>query len=162
MTQYADLEAVGEFMRHSHTMIMVPRLWSSLSAGNTPPLSWVMFPFKDSYQQDIPDKPGVYALLIDPNAAGDLRVSYLMYVGETNRTLRERFGEYLREARSGRIRPKLLRILPLYPDHLLFACCPLPSDVAPRVVEAALLQAFLPPGNDQVPASVRRPKRAFP
>jgi hypothetical protein len=161
VTQYADLEAVDEFMRHSHMMIMVPRLWSSFSAGKAPPLSWVMFPFKDSYQRNIPAKPGVYAFLIAPNTAGDLHVSYLMYVGETDRTLRGRFGEYLREARSEKIRPKLLRILPLYPDHLFFACCPLPIDVAPRAVEAALLQAFLPPGNDQVPASVRRPKRAF-
>lgn len=158
MTQFADLEATGEMMLHTHKMIMIPRLWSTIT---TPTLSWNAYPFKDAFQSQIPAQPGVYAFLIVPNAAGDLNISYLMYIGETNRTLRERFGEYLREARSNRIRPKLLRILPLYPDHLTFACAPLPDSISPRDVEAALLEAFLPPGNDQVPASVRRARKAF-
>lgn len=158
MTQFADLEASGEMMMHSHKMIMVPRLWSALSI---PSLSWTAYPFRDASQSQVPAQPGVYAFLIAPNAAGNLNVSYLMYIGETDRTLRERFKEYLRESRGDRIRPKLLRILPLYPDHLFFACAPLPSDVSPRDVEAALLEAFLPPGNDQVPASVRRARKAF-
>jgi hypothetical protein len=84
-----------------------------------------------------------------------------MYIGETGRTLRERFAEYLVEARSDKIRPKLLRILPLYPDHLVFACAPLPANIAPKDVESALIEALLPPGNDDVPATVRRPRKAF-
>jgi len=92
---------------------------------------------------------------------GNLNVSYLMYIGETERTLRDRFGEYLLEARSDKIRPKLLRILPLYPDHLVFACAPLPLGIVPRDLESALIEAFLPPGNDDVPATVRRPRKAF-
>jgi hypothetical protein len=82
-------------------------------------------------------------------------------VGETERTLHDRFAEYLIEAKSDKIRPKLLRILPLYPDHLMFACAPIPAGVAPKNIESALLEAFLPPGNDQVPATVRRPRKAF-
>lgn len=158
MTQFADLAALDEMMRHSHKIIMIPRLWSALT---TPSLSWTAYPFKDASQSQVPAQPGVYAFLILPNAAGDLNVSHLMYIGKTDRTLRERFGEYLREARSDRIRPKLLRILPLYPDHLFFACAPLPSHVSPLDVEVALLEAFLPPCNDQVPASVRRARKAF-
>jgi hypothetical protein len=158
VTQFADLAASNELMWHSHKMIMVPSLWSALT---TPSLSWTAYPFKDASQSQVPAQPGVYAFLIVPNAAGDLNVSYLMYIGETGRTLRQRFSEYLREARSERIRPKLLRIMALYPDHLFFACAPLPSNVSPRDVEAALLEAFLPPGNDQVPASVRRARKAF-
>lgn len=158
MTQFTDLDASDEMMRHSHKMVMVPRLWSALTI---PSLSWTAYPFKDASQSQVPAQPGVYAFMIVPNVAGDLNISCLMYIGETGRTLRERFSEYLREARSQRIRPKLLRILPLYPDHLFFACAPLPSNVSSRDVEAALLEAFLPPGNDQVPASVRRARKAF-
>src|SRR5688572_24934743 len=106
-------------MMHSHTMVMMPKLWTAYS-GPTPPLSWSAFPFKDASRRHIPDAAGVYAFLVAPNIAGNLNVSYLMYVGETERPLRDRFGEYLREAQEDRIRPKLLRVLPLYPDHLLF------------------------------------------
>jgi len=161
VSQYTDLAAFGELRLYSHEMIMMPRLWSALAAGSTLTLSWAVFPFKNTSRSQIPDEPGVYAFLVAPGTAGDLNVSYLMYIGETDRTLRERFAEYLREAQSDRIRPKLLRILPLYPDHLLFACAPLPPSVVPRDIESALLEAFLPPGNDQVPASLRRPRKAF-
>lgn len=159
MSQYTDLLAVDEMTRHSHEMIMVPRRWSSLSLQQT--LSWSVFPFNDGSRSLIPDQQGVYAFLILPGVAGDLNVSYLMYLGETGRTLRERFGEYLVEARSDKIRPKLLRILPLYPDHLVFACAPLPANIVPKDVESALIEALLPPGNDDVPATVRRPRKAF-
>lgn len=159
MSQYADLLAIDEMKRHAHEMVMVPRLWSLLTLGET--LSWEMFPFTESSRTLVPQEQGVYAFLVVPNIAGNLHVSYLMYIGETDRTLRERFGEYLLEAQSDKIRPKLLRILPLYPNHLMFACAKVSSTIVPKDVETALIEAFLPPGNDQLPASVRRTRRAF-
>lgn len=159
MSQFADLAASDEMMRHKHEMIMVPRLWSSCSLPVN--LSWSVHPFSENSRSQIPQQQGVYAFLILPAIAGNLNVAYLMYIGETDRTLRVRFGEYLLEARSDKIRPKLLRILPLYPDHLAFACAPVPSGVAPKDIESALIEAFLPPGNDDIPATVRRARRAF-
>ena len=100
-------------MQHSHLMVMVPGRWSSFSQRALPPLAWSAFPFKPASRARIPNQQGVYAFLIAPNIAGDLKVSYLMYIGQTDRTLRQRFAEYLREARSDNVRPKLLRILPL-------------------------------------------------
>ncbi len=159
MSQYTDLLVSDEMMRHRHDMVMLPRLWNAFSIGQA--LTWSVFRFNENSRVLIPNQQGVYAFLIAPGIAGDLNVSYLMYIGETERPLRTRFAEYLREAQSDQIRPKLLRILPLYPDHLLFACAPLPSGVVPKDVEAALIEAFLPPGNDQLPATIRRPRRAF-
>ena len=162
MSQYTDLAASDEMGRHTHQMIMVPRFWSACVVGTgAAPLSWSVFPFENTSRELIPDTHGVYAFLIAPRVGGDLNVSYLMYIGQTERTLRERFADYLLEAKSDRIRPKLLRILPLYPDHLLFACAPLSDDVSPKDVEAGLLEAFLPPGNDQIPATVSRARKAF-
>ena len=158
-TEFVD--AADQLKAHEQSIMLFVEGWKTYQQKTFDNAKWTTRIFRKETAKHIPEKPGVYAFLILPNAAGDLNVSYLMYVGETDRTLRERFREYLREARSDKIRPKLLRVLPLYPDHLFFACCPLPIDVAPTAVEAALLQAFLPPGNDQVPASVRRPKRAF-
>ena len=159
MSQHTDLLQSDEMMRHTHHMVMVPSLWTGFSVFQS--LSWSVFPFSESSRNSVPDQQGVYAFLVVPGIAGDLNVSYLMYLGETERPLRVRFGEYLLEAQSDTIRPKLLRILPLYPDHLLFACAPLPSGVAPKDVETALITAFLPPGNDQLPATIRRGRKAF-
>jgi hypothetical protein len=156
----ADLAAFEEFSRHRHTMTMMPRLWSAFLLPSPHGLSWSVFPFADSSSPHIPDLQGVYAFLIVPGVA-DLSVSYLMYVGETTRTLRQRFAEYLVEAASDRIRPKLIRVLAQYPDHLLFACAALPAGVVPKDIEDRLIEAFLPPCNDQVPASVRRVMRMF-
>jgi hypothetical protein len=160
LSQFTDLVATSEMMLHSHTMVMMPKLWTAY-VGPTPQLSWSTFPFKEASRNQIPDAPGVYAFLVLPNIAGNINVSYLMYVGETERPLRERFGEYLREAKEDRIRPKLLRVLPLYPDHLVFACATTPVGIPPKDVESALLAAFVPPGNDQIPAIVRRARKAF-
>jgi hypothetical protein len=141
-------------------MVMVPTLWAAY-VGPTPPLAWVTLPFKDSSRPSVPDAPGVYAFLVVPNIAGNLNVSYLMYIGKTDRPLRRRFVEYLREAQSNKIRPKLLRVLPLYSDHLVFACATTPTGTSPKDVEAALLTAFSPPGNDQIPGTVGRARKAF-
>ena len=146
---------------HHHTMIMVPAWWAAFSASATPPLAWSLFPFQDASRTQVPNAPGVYAFLIVPNIAGNLNVSYLMYIGKTDRPLRQRFGEYLFEAKSDRIRPNLLRILPRYPNHLVFACATTPAGTAPQDVEAALLRAFVPPCNDQLPATIQRAKKAF-
>jgi hypothetical protein len=84
-----------------------------------------------------------------------------MYVGMTNRPLRQRFSEYLQERDSDHIRPKLLRILPLYGEHLFFAFAAAPSGHTPEAIEAQLLAAFIPPGNDQINAHVNRIRKAF-
>lgn len=161
MSQNADLLAGDEMRRHTHEMIMMPKFWSIYDSLPGPPLSWSVFPFNDASRVHVPDQPGVYAFLVEPGVAGNLNVSYLMYIGMTERTLRARFSEYLTEAKSDRIRPKLLRILPQYTTHLRFACAVLPEGVAPAEVEVALLDAFVPPGNDRVPATVARIRKAF-
>jgi hypothetical protein len=131
LSQYTDLVATGEMMLHSHKMVMLPTLWAAFKADPTPTLAWAAFPFKDSSRASVPHAPGVYAFLVVPSIAGDLNVSYLMYIGETERTLRSRFAEYIREAQEDKIRPKLLRILPLYPEYLMFACASVPAGVSP-------------------------------
>ena len=161
LSQYNDVAVGTEMVLHHHTMIMVPAWWSAFSAGTTPALTWSVFPFKDASRTKIPNVPGVYAFLVVPNIAGNLSVSYLMYIGKTDRPLRQRFGEYMLEAKSDRIRPNLLRILPRYPDHLVFACAETPAGIAPKNVETALLRAFVPPCNDQLPATILRAKKAF-
>lgn len=153
------IDGMREFGPHQHRMFLVPRLWDEYPA--TTPLNWSSYPFGAGSKPLVPDLPGVYAFLIVPGIAGNLNVSYLMYVGKTDRPLRQRFAEYLLEATSDQVRPKLVTTLALYPKHCHFACAPVPAGVDPEAVEAELLAAYVPPGNDRLPAKVSRIVKAF-
>jgi hypothetical protein len=159
MPQTNDLIDGAMMTMHKHEVILWPDLWSSLQLP--PHLTWKIVPFSAQSSGSIVREAGVYAFVVRPQTPLALTTSYLMYVGMTDRPLRQRFREYLRERDSGRIRPKLLRILPLYGEHLFFAFAPVPSGFTPEGIEAQLLAAFIPPGNDQINAHVNRIRKAF-
>jgi hypothetical protein len=143
----------------THEFILWPERWINL---NLPiQLDWTLVPFEPGSRQSIAQLPGVYAFLIRPQTISALQLSYLMYVGMTDRTLRERFGEYLTESQSDRIRPKLLRVLPLFPGHLFFAFAPVPAEHSAEEIETSLIDAFVPPCNDDIDATLKRVKKAF-
>ena len=159
MPQLFDLIEGEELVRHRHQIV----LWrDKLEQLTLPPgLVWTVLPFVSASASAIATQPGVYAFVIRPQTPLTLSTSYLMYIGKSE-ALRRRFGEYLRERNSDNIRPKLLRILPLYGPHLFFAFAPVPPGVTSLQVEQALLSAFIPPGNDQIDAQVNRLRKAFP
>src|SRR5215471_10846852 len=101
---------------YTHSFVLWPDRWQGSSLAVE--LTWNTVPFDPTATEQVAQLPGVYAFLIRPQNTCNLAFSYLMYVGMTERTLRERFGEYLHEKDSDKIRPKLLRVLPLYPGHL--------------------------------------------
>lgn len=82
-----------------------------------------------------------------------------MYVGKTN-SLHRRFGEYLNQEKRETGRPKIFRLLNVYPDHTWF-CFSLVSQTDLVNVEEALLAAYIPPANDQLPAEVSKVTGAF-
>lgn len=159
MPQLNDMIDGLTMVAHTHEHILWPQKWAQLvlPAG----LTWTVVPFRATSAPAIATVPGVYAFIIRPQTPLTLSTSYLMYIGKTDRALRARFREYLREQTSDAIRPKLLRILPLYGDHLFFAFSPTPTGATPQVVEQALLTAFIPPGNDRIDAQVNRIGKAF-
>jgi len=159
MSQLIDLINGETLVRHTHSITLWREKWEELilPAG----LVWSLVPFAAESASDVSNLPGVYAFLIRPQTSLSLDTSYLMYIGKTDRPLLQRFRDYLRERDSDSIRPKLLRILPLYGPHLFFAFAPSPEGTSPREIEQALLSAFIPPGNDQIDAQVHRIRKAF-
>ena len=158
MSQENDLITLTAITRFGHRFVLWPDRWNALQLGY--PLDWKIVPFSEASASQLPEEFGVYAFLIQPQIA-NLSLTYLMYVGKTDRTFRDRFREYLRERDSGQIRPKLLKILPQYPNHLFFAYAVVPTGYSPAAVETALLHAFVPPGNDQLDAEFSRADKAF-
>jgi hypothetical protein len=159
MAQFNDLIEGEYFARHSHTVVLWPQRWGELVLPLG--LQWTVVPFDAASTNGVSDQPGVYAFVIQPQTAFTLPTSYLMYIGKSDRPLRQRYRDYLRERDADDIRPKLLRILPLYGGHLFFAFAPAPDGVSPAEIEQALLSAFIPPGNDRIDAQVHRIRKAF-
>ena len=156
-TNFVDL--VKEAKSHKYEFVLWPQRWQQYE-----PLinyNWITFAFCQDSVEKIPDKPGVYAFLIQPHIADNLDVSYLMYVGQTSRSLKKRFKEYLTEMNSNRGRPKIVTLLQMYQGYLYFSCITLDNNVSPHDVEEELLKALIPPANDQLPAEIRSVIKAF-
>jgi len=151
--KYNDL--VTEAKGDTHSFILWRKQWRAYS-GNS--LEWQCFKFTKAGLNDVPRKPGVYAFLVQPRLEVSLEVSYLFYIGKTDRTLRQRSKEYLSDYLRGDGRPRIINLLSKYKSYLYFACAPTDT---PQQVEDTLLAAFIPPGNDKLPVSVRRIVRAF-
>ena len=106
---------------------------------------------------------GFTVLLFSLEIADHPHCSYLMYVGMTERPLRERFREYFSEKRDAtKSRPKLLKLLNVYEDYLHFCCSVIEETERIEEVEKALLNTFIPPCNDEYPAEISRIMKAFP
>lgn len=152
------IDLVKEAKAHKHSFMLWPHRWKSYHSSIH--FHWTIYPFEKQSIPQIPDKAGVYAFLIQPRIAS-LDVSYLMYIGQTKRSLRKRFQEYLREATSQSGRPKVLMLLDLYKGFLYFSCATLNASTSLKSIEDELLNAFIPPMNEQYPAEVRRVIAAF-
>lgn len=156
---YVDLVKEARF--HSHMLVLWPHRWAACDPGLQ--LNWQHFEFRDDQADLVPDVPGVYAFTIEPRIAPAVPSIYLMYIGQTTRqTLRVRFRQYLQEAKSASGRPRVTLLLSTYTGYLHFYCARPATELTPAEVEERLLNAYLPPVNDQFPAEVRRVLRAFP
>jgi hypothetical protein len=159
-TELVDfIDNVKDAKAHLHSILLWPAAWKKFTAPHS--LKWHQSTFSARAKSSIPDQPGVYAFLIEPKFYPALRVAVLMYIGKTDRSLRMRFGEYLKEASDPTGRPAVSFILTAYAGHLTFYCAPVRSPRKPAKVENGLLASFMPPLNKTYPASVRRTVAAF-
>lgn len=148
----------GAYAAHRKTFRLWPDLWTSSDLIRT--LKWRSFPFNRSESRKIPARPGVYAFVIEPRLTPRLHLSYLIYVGMSEHSIRQRFVKYLWEARHPEGRPKVHLWLNQYSGNLRFVCAATPPALAVPT-EDALLDRFLPPANDEFSAELRRLVSAF-
>ena len=97
--------------------------------------------------------------MLKPGVA-KLDTRYLMYIGKTDRTLRKRFGEYLAERDSDRGRPRIIKLLRRYDGFVHFCYAPVKAATSLARLENKLLDAFVPPANDRLPARISRISKA--
>lgn len=135
-----------------------PRRWNTVADLNF--LAWTMIDFNAGNNNLVPANPGIYSFLISPINA-NIPHLYLGYIGKTNRTLRERYGEYLHEMNNEKGRPKLVRMLNKWNGYVKFAFTVNFNGHSIDSVESRLNDAYLPPFNDKYSLSINRIINAF-
>lgn len=153
------IDLAGERSAYRTEFMLYPAAWRGYKYAR--PLDWKTVRFHASERPKLPDEPGVYAFLIQPGVAPALNASYLVYVGETT-SLHRRFGDYLREAKGqGRApRIQLYSLFKRFDGYVFFTYATLPA-AERKLAELELLQAFTPPLNKRLPATIAAAERAF-
>jgi len=147
----------NESKAHTYEFVLWPRQWSAHSSTDT--FSWNSVRLSLHNSPAVPTTSGIYTLLVQPGLFNHPACSYLMYVGQA-KSLRRRFSDYLNREKRSTGRPKIFRLLNMYPNQAVFCFTIIPASDLDRI-ESALLNAFIPPCNDRFPAEVQRIIGAF-
>ena len=150
------IKVQDEMKAHMREFVLWPLRWQQYTPGNH---AWHLQRLRPDDVNNIPESAGVYTLLIQPGIASHPSCSYVMYVGRSD-SLRRRFREYLGPERRATGRPKIYRLLHRYSDYLWF-CFTEVEAARTKDVEDALMTAYVPPENDQLPAEIRNIRGAF-
>lgn len=149
MSMHDIIKDQDEMKAHEHHFILWPRQWEKYHDTH----NWKICRLNEMEKDQIPNRSGVYSLLVQPGIANHPACSYLMYVGKT-KSLRRRFMDYLNERKCETGRPKIFRVLNKYKDYVCFCYTTVRKDDLSGV-EDNLLVAYIPPNNDQYPAEIR-------
>lgn len=147
---------------HEYRFCLWPRLWREYDRTHGYQFTWVESRFLANGANNVPEEPGLYTFLIQPNIANHPANSYLMYIGMTKK-LRNRYKDYLKEMRRETGRPRIVNLLNKYPDNTIF-CYTVVHDnpAALKALERAFKDALVPPCNPgELSVRVRRIVEAF-
>ena len=114
------------------------------------PINWSYLTFSEANKNMVPEEAGVYAFIVRHMNNHFPDHGFIMYVGITGsngngRTLRNRYGDYLREKKKDK-RPKIHYMLNKYPDDLQFAYAAIPDPAFNlEALELDLNDAIIPP-----------------
>lgn len=137
-------------------MILYPRAWAGFSSAIS--LQWSKVLFSPAGVAQVPkDEAGIYSFVVQPGIANHPACSYLLYVGKTERSFRVRYSEYLMDLRKGieSRRPHIAGMLTKWDGYLWFCYAPMSNGIDIAKMEDALIEAYLPPTNVELPGKLR-------
>lgn len=139
--------------------VLSPTHWSSCQ---TTTLSWHTVKFDRSQKKNIPQLKGVYTFVLKPGIVNHPECAYLLYVGMTDRqNLRARFWQYFREKDDPKGREPVKAMLNLWEDYLWFCYAPINDVGQIGSIEAELIDAFVPPINQDYPGILAKAVKAW-
>ena len=154
-------QTIGELKEHRVAFVHSPVMWNQCIVPVVP--QWVSVKFGKEERDDVPmDQSGVYAFMLEPDFAGPPKAAYLMYIGKTTDSLRERYGRYLtRELNKKFGRTIIGRMLNRWYHHLRFYYAPIADKDSIKGIEETLLNACVPPYNQKFTGKAGKAIMAF-
>lgn len=153
-------EAMMKF--HIKRFFLYPKFWTLASNKLHMTLNWKSVEFRIANLASVPSKKGVYAFTVKPEYSGLFETNYLFYIGKTNRTLRERFKEYVDDQNGkGKPRKKVFGMLKQYKKYLHFYFAEVASTGSVNVVEDKLINTLVPPVNVAVTLAKIKPELQY-
>lgn len=126
----------------------IPARWVAFHSANA--LTWDEIPFNAQSLQTVPQVQGVYCFVVGPPPTSLPSVRYPMYVGQTKRTLRQRFQEYLRERDDPAGRYHVRKFLNVFDGELTFMCAQFSGTYQALVrMERDVMDAVMPAYSDR-------------
>jgi hypothetical protein len=153
---------VDAFARYRiQKFILHPELWSACPTFS-PKLQWIRVQFNKANVKTLPNnKYGLYSFIAEPEVADHKAVGYLFYIGKAqDQSLQKRVTSYLYEANKAKPRIPIVEMLSHCPQHLYLHYAVVANQSVIASIEAALLEAFLPPFNQDFPATINHMVKA--
>ena len=135
--------ALDYLREHSFLITLWPEAWQS--AASVHALNWERVEFGRATIAAVPEQRGVYAFCVSMRGTIMPPHGVIVYFGETSRTLRQRYREYIRDSEKGSKRPRFSDLFNLWSENLDFYYAPigdLTYDL--KIIEEALNDAVIP------------------
>ena len=153
MAKDIDFFKRGKYGLHIRKFLLLPEFWSDPTKQiKIKSSDWKCVSFDLKNKTRVSSNKGLYAFVLKPSYPGLFETNYLLYIGKTNRTLQERFVEYIKE-KDGKNKYRFLvkEMLQLYEGHIYFYFSELTSTEDIDLFEEILLNTFVPFVNTEIP-----------
>lgn len=152
----------AEIKLHIRKFLLYPKFWEDSSNHFMNKLNWKRKKFLHSNKSKIPIQKGIYCFVLKPTVPNFFETRYLLYHGQTSRTLRKRFEEYLDDQKGkGKPRPKVFEMLNLYKNYLYFYFAEITSSTLIDEAEEKFLNTFIPQINTSIPKAKINPELMY-
>ena len=162
MTYDLDFQEEAKINDHVKKFLLFPEFWNASENKISTNLKWKRKKFNKQNLSNVPDKKGIYAFVLVPSFNNFFTTMYLFYIGKTNRTLRQRFREYLNEKEGkGKPRKKVYKMLNQYDGYLYFVYSEINDENDVDKCEQCLLNTFVPHVNASIPKAKIKPELMY-
>lgn len=155
-----DVRDLAFIKSHNVEIMFYPEAWDSVE---NIPMSWSCEDFPPSPRSIIPDQPGVYAFVVEPDLFSLSAANGLFYIGKA-KSLYQRIGAYTRELRidfSDTKRPRIWLMLDQWNGRLKYYYSVTDHVATAENHEDIMLKALRPPFNKRYDAATSQVMRAF-
>jgi hypothetical protein len=154
-----DFNLKGQIALHLRKFLLYPKFWTDEENRINEELDWNQIKFTPENVKEVPDSKGLYCFIVKPEIQNFFGTSYLFYIGETKRTLKIRYREYLRDQRGeGKPRNKIFEMLNFYRDYIYFYYSEMTNNDLIDENEEKLINTFVPAINSKIPRAQIMPE----